>query len=55
MIHDRYFATPPATFTELRWRLQYIAEEEFGKYKREAHSAEDIAAREMMARLDVAR
>jgi hypothetical protein len=43
-IHDRYYSTPPATVSELRWRLQYIAEEEVGKRVREAQSAESIAA-----------
>ncbi len=44
MIHDRYYATQPATFGELRWRLQHIAEEEIGKRVRHAQAAEDAAA-----------
>lgn len=44
MIHDRYYATQPATFGELRWRLQHIAEEEIGKRVRQEVSDEDAAA-----------
>ncbi len=51
VIHDRYYATPPASFRELRWRLQHIAEEEFGKYVRQEHAAEEVAARNMIAKL----
>jgi hypothetical protein len=50
-IHDRYFATAPSSFDELRWRLQYIAEEEIGRRLREAQSAESIAAARMVSSL----
>ena len=50
-IHDRYYSTPPGSFDELRWRLQYIAEEEVGRRLREAQSAESIAAARMVSRL----
>ncbi len=51
VIHDRYYSTPPASFRELRWRLQHIAEEELGKYVRQEHAAEEVAAREMVSKL----
>lgn len=51
-IHDRYYATPPATFDDLRWRLQHIAEEEVGKRVREAVAAEDAAAAAMSRAID---
>jgi hypothetical protein len=47
VIHDRYYATQPQTFGELRWRLQHIAEEELGKRVRNARAAEDAAAAEI--------
>ena len=43
-IHDRYYATPPATYDELRWRLQHIAEEEIGRRVRDAGASEDAVA-----------
>jgi hypothetical protein len=46
-IHDRYYATPPATYDALRWRLQHIAEEEVGKRVREAQASEDAVASRM--------
>jgi len=44
VIHDRYYSTQPATFAELRWRLQHIAEEEIGTRVRREQAAEDAAA-----------
>lgn len=43
-IHDRYYASQPATFDELRWRLQLIAEEEVGVMHRRAHAREAAIA-----------
>lgn len=51
MIHDRYYARPPATFGELRWRIQHIAEEELGKRVRNAVATENAVAAEMSSRL----
>jgi hypothetical protein len=51
VIHDRYYATPPATFGELRWRLQHIAEEELGKHVRQQQAAENQAAAALARRL----
>lgn len=51
-IHDRYYATPPASFSELRWRLQHIAEEEVGKRVRNEKAAEDAAAMAMSRGID---
>jgi hypothetical protein len=42
-VHDRYYATPPATYDEYRWRLQLLAEETVGKRVRAAVRAEDAA------------
>lgn len=42
-IHDRYYSTPPGSWTDLRWRLQLIAEEEVGVRVREAQAQEDAA------------
>jgi hypothetical protein len=50
-IHDRYYQTPPATFDELRWRLQHIAEEEVGVRARAAVAQEDAVARDLAGRL----
>lgn len=44
VIHDRYYSTPPATFTELRLRLQLIAEEEVGRHVRDEAAQEDAVA-----------
>jgi hypothetical protein len=49
-IHDRYYATQPATFGELRWRLQHIAEEEVGVRVRQARAHEDQAAARLNSR-----
>lgn len=43
-IHDRYYSTPPETFTQLRWRLQLIAEEEVGVRVRQKVAEEDAIA-----------
>lgn len=42
-IHDRYFATPPSSFEEYRWRLLLLAEERVGVRVRERGRAEDAA------------
>lgn len=42
-IHDRYFATPPASYTDYRWRLQLLAEETVGTRVRDVGRAEDAA------------
>ena len=42
-IHDRHYATPPASYDEYRWRLQLLAEETVGRRVREAEHAEDAA------------
>lgn len=42
-IHDRHFATPPASFAEYRWRLQLLAEESVGTRVRDVGRAEDAA------------
>lgn len=42
-IHDRYYATPPGSYDEYRWRLQLLAEETVGKRLRDAGRAEDAA------------
>jgi hypothetical protein len=49
-IHDRYYSTPPATFTELRWRFQHIAEEEIGKHMRNQQASDDAAFAQAMTR-----
>lgn len=46
-IHDLAYATKPATVTELRWRLQVIAEIGVGRAQRRELSHEDAAAAEM--------
>jgi hypothetical protein len=50
-VHDRYYATPPASFDEYRWRLQLIAEETVGRPARQQQAQEDAAwtaAQEML-------
>lgn len=42
-VHDRYYATPPASHEEYRWRLLLLAEETVGKRVRAAGRAEDAA------------
>ena len=42
-IHDRHYATPPASFAEYRWRLQLLAEETVGVRVRDTQRAEDAA------------
>lgn len=42
-IHDRCFATPPASYTDYRWRLQLLAEETVGTRVRDHQRAEDAA------------
>lgn len=42
-VHDRYYATPPASLDEYRWRLQLLAEETVGVRLRKAERDEDAA------------
>lgn len=42
-IHDRHFATPPASYRDYRWRLQLLAEETVGVRVRDQERAEDAA------------
>lgn len=42
-VHDRYYATPPASYDEYRWRLLLLAEETVGRRVRDAGRAEDAA------------
>ena len=51
-IHDRYYAIPPASFTELRWRLQHIAEEEVGVRVRDAQAHEDAIALDLVQKVN---
>ena len=47
-IHDFYFATEPETFTELRWRMQVIAELGVGRLLRREQQSEDEAYRKAL-------
>ena len=51
-IHDRYYTTPPLTFSELRWRLQHISEEEYGVRVRAERASEDVAAQNIARAAD---
>lgn len=51
-IHDRYYATAPGSYDELRWRLQLIAEEEVGHRMRSAKASEDTAAARLSGALN---
>lgn len=42
-IHDRHFATPPASYSDYRWRLQLLAEETVGVRVRDTARQEDAA------------
>lgn len=42
-IHDREYATPPETFMEYRWRIQYLAELGVGRLLRSMKSDEEAA------------
>ena len=42
-VHDRYYATPPADWTEYRWRLQLLSEERVGVASRQHGHREDAA------------
>lgn len=42
-VHDRYFATPPASYDEYRWRLLLLAEETVGTRVRDEGRREDAA------------
>lgn len=45
-IHDHFYATPPKTLTDLRWRLQVLAEVGVGRLvRRELMREEEAAAR----------
>lgn len=46
-----YYATPPASFTELRWRLQVIAELGVGRLLRREQQSEQEAAEALMGKL----
>lgn len=46
-IHDRYYSTAPDTFTDLRWRLQHIAEDEIGRRTRWEAAADESAAAQL--------
>lgn len=48
-IHDRYYASRPATFAEFRWRLQLIAEETVGRAGRVPAAEEDQAVGSLFA------
>jgi len=50
-IHDATYATRPATYTELRWRLQFLYEERVGKRISEAHLAEEAQEEAALSRL----
>lgn len=50
-VHDRYYATSPATFTEYRWRLQLLAEETVGRRVRDAGREQDAAWAAAMEKL----
>lgn len=49
-IHDREFASRPATFDEFRWRLQYLAELGVGRLVRRVQREEDAEFSEALAR-----
>lgn len=51
-IHDRYYSTPPASWADLRYRLQLIAEEEIGRHVREAQGSEDAVAAELARKVN---
>lgn len=42
-IHDRYYASPPASWDDYRWRLQLLSEERLGVRVREQARQEDVA------------
>lgn len=44
-IHDFYYATRPDTFSDLRWRMQVIAELGVGRLLRREQQSEDEAYR----------
>jgi hypothetical protein len=46
-IHDHFYSTPPKSVTDLRWRLQVLAEIGVGRLVRRELSQEDAAAAEM--------
>lgn len=46
-IHDLAYATKPASVTELRWRLQVMAELGAGRIQRRSLSHEDAVAADM--------
>lgn len=47
-IHDREYPTPAASFTEFRWRLQYLAELGLGRLLRREQQSEDEAFADAM-------
>lgn len=51
-IHDRYYAMPPSSYDDLRWRLQHIAEEEVGRNVRQAQANEDAVAARLAERVE---
>lgn len=53
-IHDATFATRPATWTELRWRLRYLFEERVGKRISMQHLTEEAAEESALDRLRAA-
>jgi hypothetical protein len=50
-IHDHEFSTRPETFTELRWRIQYISELGVGRLMRRQYQSEDEAFQEAMRKI----
>lgn len=42
-VHDHEYATPPRTWDELRWRMQWIAERRLGRLLRAEQMREDMA------------
>lgn len=53
-MHDRYYATPPADFTDYRWRLLLLAEERVGAALRQRGREEDAAWAQAQAMLGAA-
>jgi hypothetical protein len=50
-IHDMYYATQPASFTELLWRLQVIAELGVGRLLRREQQSEQEAAEAILGKV----
>ena len=44
-IHDAHYSTPPASWPDLMWRMQYISEMRVGKAVRAERAREDAKVR----------